>query len=486
MICTPIKGPTLAEAQQQICAALPFANLVELRLDLFDEFKLSELEQLQNQFTVPMIFTVRATHQGGNFTKPEDVRLQLIAELADLKPAYLDIEFSVPANSIKQIMAKHTEIKFIISQHNFIETPKNLDAIYNKMRTIPAWGYKLVTMPQHAVDCLRQLIWSKRIGGNIISLCMGPYGEISRILGPVIGNPITYAPFEQSLQTAAGQIPAPLLIERYGFHTLNPCTTLLALIGEPLTKSISAETHNRLFRALGWDAVYLKILLKKHELKEFLQLAKELPFSGFSITMPLKEYIIPLVDVLMQPDIGAINTLTLQNGRWVGSNSDGIGALNALEKLTDVAHKRLMIIGAGGAARAIAFEAVRRKAEVTLINRDESRARQVAKALNVKACGLNHMPLCAQKGYDILINCTPAAMPISEADILAHSIVMDINTKPKNTDFLIAARKKDCRLVYGYEMFIEQALEQFALWSEKDFSKEAARKILTQAALEIL
>ena len=112
---------------------------------------------------------------------------------------------------------------------------------------------------------------------------------------------------------------------------------------------------------------------------------------------------------------------SLQDGKWFGSNTDSIGALNAIERNLLVKAKHIVILGAGGAAKAIAYEAARRGAFVTVVNRDEARAEQVAMCVNGKAKGIDRMTECKNEGYDILINCTPADMPIKSEDILSNA-----------------------------------------------------------------
>src|SRR5262249_16514603 len=160
----------------------------------------------------------------------------------------------------------------------------------------------------------------------------------------------------------------------------------------------------------------------------------------------------------------AVNTLLFEEGKIFGFNTDGIGALNAIEKEFPVKDKRIVIIGAGGAAKAIAYEAHRRGGLVTIVNRDAEKALQIAQLLPCIGKGLDYMATCAETGYDVLINCTPSPLPIASEYIIPQAIVMDIKTKPKETAFLKLAREKGCPIIYGYQMFIEQALGQFNLW----------------------
>lgn len=478
MLCVVIKGPTIQEAHRQIAEALSFADLLELRLDCFTEIDLSALKNLRSYFSIPMIFTLRSPLQGGSYLHSEEERLATIRRLTTLSPEYLDLENSVDPLFIEEISTHYPEIKLILSYHNFVETPPDLEGLYQEMKKTPAFFYKIAVSAHSCLDALRVVLWAKKSAGRLIAISMGSHGEISRILGPVIGSPITYASLDESEKTAPGQVSAKILIERYHHRSLNPSTLLYGLIGDPVDKSISDKTHNSLLRPL---AVYIKIQVRPSELSAFLHYAGQVPFHGLSVTMPLKEHILPFLDEIDKEaqEIGAVNTLLFEKGKIHGFNTDGIGALNNLE----ANGKRFVIIGAGGAARAIAYEAVRRGGQVTLLNRDAEKASQLAASLGCIGKGLEHMSTCAEEGYDILINATPISPSIASDYILPQAIVMETVIKPKETEFLKRAREKGCQIIYGYQMFVEQAVGQFNIWFKERIPVQTSREILKKSAL---
>lgn len=488
MICVVIKGPTFEEAYQQISKAVVYADLVELRLDCFTSLDLYALKILRSHYFIPMIFTLRSHIQGGSYTQPEEQRLADIYRLIELKPEYLDLENHVSAGFIAEISSQCPEIKLVLSYHNFTETPEDLEGIYQEMKKTSAFFYKMAVTAKNCLDALRLVCWAKKSDDKLIAISMGFYGQFSRILGPMMGCPITYAALEEDQKSAPGQLSARTLIERYHHRSLNPHTSLYGLIGDPVDQSISDEVHNSLITASGIDAVYVKIQVDRSKLFDFLQFAKQMPFHGLSVTMPLKEHIFPFLDGIdpQARDIGAVNTLLFEEGKIFGFNTDGIGALNAIESEYQVKDKRIVIIGAGGATKAIAYEAHRRGGLVTIVNRDERKAFQVAKGLHCIGKGLDYMATCAETGYDILINCTPSPLPVASDYILSQSIVMDITTKPKETTFLKLAMEKGCPVIYGYRMFIEQALGQFSLWFKNHFDIQESRKILEKKVIDCL
>ncbi|MGZ3732411.1 MAG: shikimate dehydrogenase, partial [Parachlamydiaceae bacterium] len=250
---------------------------------------------------------------------------------------------------------------------------------------------------------------------------------------------------------------------------------------------ISDFSHNALFSRLGYNAIYVKMAIQPHEIGSFLYYAKQLGFQGLSVTMPLKEQLLPYLDSIdpSAQEIGAINTLFFTDNHIHGYNTDGIGALNALEKCCPVNGKHLVLIGAGGAARAIAYEAIRRGAKVTIVNRNATKALELAKELNCMGMGLNQMASLSKQGYNVLINCTPHPLAIPQNEILPNCIAMDIVTKPKESAFLKAAKAQGCRIIYGYNMFIEQALGQFQLWFKDSFDLQNNRMLLERFVLNL-
>lgn len=487
MLCVVINGPSYTLANQQIANAAKYANLLELRLDNFQTINLVELKKLRASTSLPMIFTLRSALQGGNYKESEDNRLADIRLLASLKPEYFDLENCIPSYFIKEIAMRFPETKLILSYHNFNETPQDLDGLLHEMQKTPAVFYKIAVTASNSLDALRLLCLAKK-SEKLIAIGMGAHGQITRILGPIIGNPITYAALDDSQISAPGQLSAKTLIENYHFHDLSPKTAVYGLIGDPVDKSISDQTHNHLMRSCGLAAVYVKMQVKPPELPDFLQLAKSLPFCGLSVTMPLKEAVKPHLDHIAPQalEIGAVNTLLFRDGGIIGFNTDGIGALNAIETDMLVRGKKIVMIGAGGAAKAIAFEAHRRGGDITIINRDVDKAKLIANSVQGVAKRLDQMAECTEEGYDILINCTPLDMPIAEEHIIPHTTVMEIRTKPKETSFVTCALTKNCPVVYGYQMFAEQALGQFSLWFNDRIQTQDCRTILETKARECL
>jgi 3-dehydroquinate dehydratase/shikimate dehydrogenase len=333
----------------------------------------------------------------------------------------------------------------IVSCHNFEETPADLDQVLAWLQERPADLYKIATTAHSTLDALRMLEFVKNHPG-VIGLCMGPLGAITRILAPVVGTPLMYACVDDT-PNPLGQLSVSTLEEVYHFRALNRATRLYGLIGDPVEASIGHRFHNDAFRKAGENAVYLKMAVRPSELKEFLVYAQKLDFKGLSVTMPLKEAILPYLDEI-DPEaqaIGAVNTLVFEDGKIKGFNTDGSGALKALG---DVAGKKAVVLGAGGASKAIVYALRQAGAEVVAANR----------SLKPGYIGLDEVP----NQYDILINATPHPLPLEPAKIVPGSTVMDISIN--ETTLLHEARAKGCVCLSGSLMYRHQAEEQQLKW----------------------
>lgn len=361
------------------------------------------------------------------------------------RPRYVDVDWKTPVLPSGDV---------IVSYHNYEETPE-LETVLKVIRQAhpKAHFYKIATMAKSTLDSLRMLDFLQRHPG-IIGLCMGDLGTITRISAPLFQVPIMYAPLCEQDQNAPGQLTVDQLNEIYQFRLLNTKTRIFGLIGDPVHRSPGHLYHNDVFRTKARNGVYVKMVVQPSELSDFFALAKKLPFGGLSVTAPLKEAVIPFIDV-MDPtarEQGAINTLVFKEGKIYGYNTDGPAALDALG---NVVNKTVVILGAGGAAKAIAFIAVQRKARVVIVNRTADKARSLAESLG---CSWSQtIPT-----YDILVNATSASMPIAEDDLVQGKTVMEIALY--ETDFLKAARRKGCQVIDGMPMYLNQAAAQQRLW----------------------
>lgn len=387
---------------------------VELRLDLFAFWDISFLKSLMETISIPVMLTLREGTQ------------QQIHQCLQLKPDYFDLDVQD-----KFPIENYPDTRWIISYHHFTNTPTDLENIYAMLKKRKAFAYKIACFANSTNDALRMLLFSKK-HSDLSVICMGEKGEWARVLGPVVGNVIDYACVQD--KTAPGQLTVSEMLNIYRYRILNQKTALYGLIGDPIKHSIGHIYHNARFET---NAVYVKMIVKAEELKGFFPLAEELGFQGLSVTMPLKTAVLPFV----KTECDSVNTIRLKDR--VGISTDGIGALDAIGEVNG---KVVLILGAGGAALSIAEVAKKRGAIVWIHNR-------TAKNLNYQMGVPTH--------YDIVINCTPQG---DESFLKPGIIAMDIVYVPKETNFLKRAKQLGCRVVYGEEMFFNQAAAQREFW----------------------
>lgn len=483
-----ILGPDFAIAQKALHKYKDKIDGVELRLDSFSSIDLLSIQSLLHTCPLPVMITLRRKDQGGEYTEDENTRLSLIEKLCSFNPAYVDLEYDVPIAFRQKLFEKHPHILFLSSYHDFSNTPEDLEALYAQIKTPFAHIFKLAVTAKSCSDALKMLLFVQNHSkqDKLIGICMGDTGNSSRILAPLVGNYLTYASLLSA--NAPGQLTADTLQDIYRFNKLSSKTQIFALLGSPVDNSLGHIIHNAIFEKFSLNAVYVKFDIQPQEFSTFLNLAKKLPFKGFSVTMPLKESILSFLSHPSDPvqSIQSCNTILLQNSSLLGFNTDGIGAINAVEKKQPVQGKHVVLAGAGGAAKAIAFEALNRGARVTILNRSEQKALDIAQSLGCEGGSFDLFPQIVSQGYDILLQCTAQSDSIPEEWILPHTTVMDIVYVPKYTPFLQKARQKNCRLVFGYEMFMNQALEQLRIWFPSEMDLEQAEKIIEEKILSHL
>lgn len=260
---------------------------------------------------------------------------------------------------------------------------------------------------------------------------------------------------------------------------------IYGVLGNPVGHSLSPAMHNAAFKAVGVNAVY--VAFESSDLKGSIEGMRALGIGGMSITIPFKTSVIPLLDELdpLGERIGAVNTILNREGRLVGFNTDGLGAMKALETEIDPAGKRCLLVGAGGAARGIGFMARESGMKLAVANRSVERGRALADLLECPSIPLERV---REIEVDVMIQTTPAGMfphedasPVPDDVFRKGMVVMDIIYNPRNTRFLKSARSRGCLAMGGLEMFIHQGAEQFRLWTGLNPPVDVMRTVVKNA-----
>ncbi len=268
--------------------------------------------------------------------------------------------------------------------------------------------------------------------------------------------------------------------------TINGKTKLYGIIGDPVSHSLSPAMHNAAFAALGENRVYLPFPVQNVE--EALTGLKALDIQGVSVTIPHKQAVIPFLDRIdpVAEKIGAVNTIAVceeQGSKLLcGSNTDWLGANRALAVRMELRGARIVLLGAGGSARAIGFGLKEAGAEVVFCNRTEAKGRRLAEEIGCPWYPMNE--LAALKG-SALVNATSVGMAprddmsLVPADALKnYQVVMDIVYAPLRTKLLQEAEAAGCRTVNGLEMLLFQGVAQFELWTGLEAPVEVMREAL--------
>ncbi len=276
---------------------------------------------------------------------------------------------------------------------------------------------------------------------------------------------------------------------------ISPTTKAVGLIGHPVAHSISPQLHNSLYRHLGMDMVYCAYDILPENFENAVKGMAALGFTGFNITIPYKEEIIRYLDEI-DPEaaaIGAVNTVKIKDGRLIGFNTDGKGFIKSLKREgVSVSDKSVLIIGAGGSARAISIYAAKENASrIIIYNRTIEKARELSDAVNsYKGSKVATEAESIPTDIDLIINTTPLGMwpsvlgnPLSGIELKSNTVVCDIVYNPRMTSMLKQAVQSGCKTVGGIGMLIGQALDAVEIWIEKALP-ENAWAIMTQVTDE--
>lgn len=447
------------------------AELVELRVDFMR--KRPDIGRLLKDRPTPVVVTCRRKVDRGRWFGTEEQRLAILREAIIGGAEYVDLEVDV-AGSIR----RYGKTKRIISYHNFDETPLELFDIYQRMRKLDPDVIKIVTMANSPGDNVRVLEMVGAADVPTVGFCMGEMGTLSRVLCGRNGAPFTYASFSREREMAPGQLSWAEVRNLFRFDQINQQTVVFGVIGDPIAQSKSPLIHNAAYRKLGLNAVYLPIRIPQDRLLESLKELERLQVAGYSVTIPHKEGVLQYVDQMDEATdlMGAANTLFKRDGQWCATNTDAPAAVSAIQEglrkagnIPELAARKVLILGAGGAARAVGHALLQHGAVVTLTNRSRDRGKSLASELG---CQFTSWENRGSEICDVLVNCTSVGMhpnvdesPFEQHWLSDSALVFDTVYNPEQTLLLKQARDRGCPTVSGVEMFIRQAALQFGLFT---------------------
>jgi len=438
-LCVPLTPRSLDEV---FSSDLSGADCVEVRLDYLSDPR-DSVPCRWDKLPVPVIATCRGKERGGQFEGSVEEEIRILQYAVENGAKFVDLDY--------RIARPMPGATVIASFHAFERTPDDLSSLVERVCASPGQIAKVATMVTSWGDnrLLLNLLshaWPK----PLIVAGMGDIGQITRVIGPARGSFLTYAGLTANA-SAPGQLTVREMNDVYHFRRAGRHTKLIGIVGYPVGHSLSPNIHNRAFVALNLDYIYLKF--PTPDVKDFFDNARQIGIDGFSVTIPHKAAVIPFLDEISAEarEAGAVNTVSSRNGRWVGDNTDVHGVKAALASVGfDPEDKTVLILGAGGAAKA-AVAALKTAKRVDVLSR-----REVAEASN-RRC-------------DLLINATPVGMfPMVDASPLRGPIpadvVLDMVYNPPITRLLRSALDQGKTVIQGTTMFLAQAARQFEIWT---------------------
>ena len=493
LVCLCLTGRTLEEDVELANRYSHFIDLVELRVDFLDEDERLNIREFPAMVMVPCILTIRRATDGGQFREGEASRTTLFARglaFAESDPkknfAYVDFEEDFHVPSLQDaVLAFGTKII-----RSFHDMDKPVPDLAEKLTALRMTGFeipKIACMPRSLADVTQMFTQAAAFAGSQQILCaMGNVGLPTRILAQRLHSYLTYTTAEELLGTMVsvagqeiGHIDPRTLHDQYHFRALNRQTAVFGITGWPLKVTSSPKIHNKKFETNGMNAVFVPFPSQTAD--EAFAFAKAMGIRGFSVTVPHKEAIIPLLDEIDDDvrKIGACNTVVHEHGKWKGYNTDAPGFSKALREFTgldDLRGKKVAVIGAGGASRAVAFAVKELGAQACVFNRTISRARAIAEQFGFAYATLGAESLEKLHEYsDIIVQTTSKGMGAQDApnqendplyfyDFDGTELLYDIIYAPEVTPVMVRAQAAGCKVHNGLTMLHYQGDAQFALY----------------------
>jgi 3-dehydroquinate dehydratase/shikimate dehydrogenase len=438
---------------------------------------------------VVAVGTCRRAANGGRFRGSLKSQLEVLAKAAAAGCQLLDLELQSALRARpEQVQRLRNRAALILSFHDFRGT-KRLEETLAKMGGFPVDFYKIVSTATTLYDNVLMMKFLEKHSDrhSLISVCMGEQGIISRVLGVRAGSAFTFGAVSADEKTAPGQVTAQELRSTYRIEQVDAATRVYGVAGDPVAHSLSPAIMNAALRRENVNGVYLGLHAKA--LKDLLACVRDIPIHGLSITMPYKEAILKHLDNTDShtAKIGACNTVVrAQDGKLYGFNTDAAGVVRPIEQRITIEQAKVLVLGAGGAARAAVYGLKERGAEVYILNRSLGPAQKIARSARarlMKRADLKKMR------FDVIINATPVGMgntrdtPLKENEINTRYL-FDLIYDPPETRLMKLARARGAEIIPGIEMFVHQAARQFEIWTGKPAPWDEMLRVVNVAMQE--
>jgi 3-dehydroquinate dehydratase/shikimate dehydrogenase len=490
-VCVPVAAATPEDLIARARALVVEQPFLEFRLDALDapgaaiplirEFIAGHPEAV-------VIATCRRKAAAGGFRGSAHDEIALLAEAAEAGCHIVDlsletVEALTHEHRIRQVDALRGHGAALLISYHDPKTTRSLEAIFHRIERHAPDFIKIVSTARrlaHNLAMLRLLVrYSDR--ANMVAICMGERGLPSRVLGPRTGSIFTFAAASEEEATAPGQLSASALRDIYRLDQIDGSTRVYAVAGNPIRQSLSPLMLNAAFRKESVNAVLLPLRTAtpsaadpaREPVTDLLKVVREIPLHGLSVTMPLKRSIIPYLEKTdpLSGKIGACNTVVRsQEGKLYGFNTDVAGIVYPLEKRLRLKGANVLVLGAGGAARAAVFGLVDRGATVSVLNRTAETAHRLARQSGARVQRRDQL---RKQKFDVIVNATSLGMrghapgPALEPEELNARLVYELVYNPIETPLVRLARSKGIPVIPGLEMFVHQGARQFEIWTGK-------------------
>jgi 3-dehydroquinate dehydratase / shikimate dehydrogenase len=489
-ICAVVAVDNGAAMWREFERALAATKTIELRLDWLandgeiDRF-LARLAATSRQRggirgRATLIATCRRREAGGRYGGTIAKQLIHLGEALRAGCEWYDLEIEsascCPAELLDLLLGEGRQI---CSAHFFQGAPKDLKRVEAGLWSVKPDAIKIAAQCESLSEA-RRVMAIARGSRDAIAVPMGDVALPTRVLALREGGAFVYAPVEHA--TAPGQVSLTDMANLYRADRITRRTRVYGVIGNPIGHSLSPQLQNAGFRVRGIDAVYLPFLVR--DLKDFCKSIAALRMKGFSVTLPHKEAVFRYLDDCdrLAASIGAVNTVSVRaNGKLFGYNTDYVGVLRALERRMPLRGSRVLIFGAGGVARAVAFALSRAGASVGICARRPARATALARSAGGEAIARKHL---RTEFFDAIVNATPVGMypaigrsPL-EARELNCRLVFDTIYRPRVTKLMQLAARRGIETVSGVDMFVAQGTAQWEIWMGQRAPEKAMRSVV--------
>jgi 3-dehydroquinate dehydratase/shikimate dehydrogenase len=492
-------GDTFDVLAERALRQAPLADLIEIRLDRCGHPGSAKLAAFLRAAKKPVIVACPGPEAQGAFAGDDGERLDLLREAAELGARFVDVDWTLSLE-LGEVQAPCHRI---VSRHELGGVPADLSALHAEVVEVLHEGdvTKLVAEAKTCEEGLALLAWLRTTRG-VVAFASGEAGRFTRVLAPIFGSPFTYcAPAASAAEprppaSAPGQLPVNELRALYPPGGVSQETAIFAVVGRPIGHSLSPWVHGMGLKAARFDALY--VALEPTTLAGLLALAQDENFRGFSVTAPFKLEACRLARRRDEASerAGAANTLVREKDGWRALNTDVSAVRETLTQALalharagreprELARATGLVLGSGGAARAVIHALRSVGAGALVAARDVSKAERLAGELGARAVPWDEIPRTV---HDVLVNATPVggsgaedALPVPAQWIRPGSLVLDAVYRPIKTRLLAAAHERGCTAVPGGEWFVRQAMHQFRLFTRHDPDEALMRKAFEHA-----